>query len=101
MTTVRFIRHDGTPLDATAEGEETLLALAQAHGLPLEGTCEGQMACATCHVILDARVASALPPPVDAEEDMLDMAVGARATSRLSCQVALRDLPDGAVVHLP
>ena len=57
--------------------------------MPLEGTCEGQMACSTCHVILPDEWFARLPPAVEDEEDMLDLAAGACRTSRLSCQIVL------------
>ena len=49
----------------TAEGRvgDHLLAVAQAAGMPLEGTCEGQMACSTCHVIVARDWLASYPPP--------------------------------------
>ena len=51
--TVRFIAHDGKTVEASAEPGASLLEAGQAAGLPLEGTCEGQMACSTCHVVVE------------------------------------------------
>jgi ferredoxin len=90
MTRIRFISADGgreTVVDS-APGDR-LLDVAQAHGLPLEGTCEGAMACSTCHVHLVGGDVAALPPPSEEEEDMLDFAAGANRQSRLACQVKL------------
>jgi ferredoxin len=69
--------------------------------LPLEGTCEGQMACSTCHVIVAADWFDRLPPASEEEEDMLDFAAGARRTSRLSCQIELTGEMDGLTVSVP
>lgn len=87
----------------TAEGTpgETLLRTAQAAGMPLEGTCEGQMACSTCHVLIAAHWFDRLAPASEAEEDMLDLAAGARRTSRLACQIVLTDALDGLAVTIP
>ena len=50
---VTFIHADGKGrTEAEAEPGSILLDVAQAHMMPLEGTCEGQMACSTCHVIV-------------------------------------------------
>ena len=73
----------------------------QAHGMPLEGTCEGQMACSTCHVIVDPAWFDRLPAAVDDEEDMLDLATGVTRTSRLSCQIVLDAALDGLEVRIP
>jgi ferredoxin len=86
---------------ATAEPGTNLLDVAQAAGMPLEGTCEGQMACSTCHVILPPEWFERLPAAVEDEEDMLDLATGACRTSRLSCQIALGEELDGIEVRIP
>jgi ferredoxin len=69
--------------------------------MPLEGTCEGQMACSTCHVIVSPHWFEKLEPAVEDEEDMLDLAAGACRTSRLSCQIVLSDELDGLEVRIP
>ncbi len=90
MIRVRFISADGTRETLIdARPGDRLLDLAQAHGQPLEGTCEGAMACSTCHVHLVGGDVEQLPPPSEEEEDMLDFAAGANRQSRLACQVKL------------
>ncbi|MFV1920600.1 2Fe-2S iron-sulfur cluster-binding protein [Sphingomonas sp. MJ1 (PH-R8)] len=98
---VRFIGVDGTVEEARGAAGDRLLDLAQAYGQPLEGTCDGQMACSTCHVIVAAEFADLLPPPSEEEEDMLDFAPGATRTSRLACQITLTDALDGLTVRMP
>lgn len=87
---IRFMSADGSheTLVDVPPGER-LLDVAQAHGQPLEGTCEGAMACSTCHVHLVGGDVDRLPPPTEEEEDMLDFAAGANRQSRLACQVRL------------
>lgn len=99
--TITFIDQSGKPVAATAEPGDNLLRVGQAAGLPLEGTCEGQMACSTCHVIVAADWFDRLPPAAEEEEDMLDFAAGARRTSRLSCQIELTAEMDGLTVTIP
>ena len=99
---VHFISPDGeTTQTVEAKVGDNLLELAQNAGQPLEGTCEGQMACSTCHVVIDKAWFDSLPAPIEDEEDMLDLASGARRTSRLSCQIDLTDAHDGLIVHIP
>ena len=98
---VRFTERDGSLREVEATSGERLLEVAQREGQPLEGTCEGQMACATCHVIVDAADFARLPPASEAEEDMLDLALHATRTSRLSCQIVLDDRLDGLNVRIP
>jgi ferredoxin len=90
MIRIRFISADGTRETVVdAVPGQRLLDVAQAHGQPLEGTCEGAMACSTCHVHLVGGVLAVLPVPSEEEEDMLDFAAGANRQSRLACQVKL------------
>jgi ferredoxin len=98
---IHFISPEGDTLTADANPGDNLLEIAQAAGQPLEGTCEGQMACSTCHVIVAPKWFDKLPPAVEDEEDMLDLASGARRTSRLSCQIILTEALDGLTVHVP
>lgn len=99
--TVTFVDPRGKVVETTAEPGDSLLRAGQAAGLPLEGTCEGQMACSTCHVIVAPEWFERLPPAVEEEEDMLDFAAGARRTSRLSCQIELTADMDGLTVSVP
>jgi len=99
--TITFTDPRGRHVTTTAEPGDTLLRAGQAAGLPLEGTCEGQMACSTCHVIVAAEWFDRLPPASEEEEDMLDFAAGARRTSRLSCQIELTSALDGLTVSVP
>ncbi|MFA5965828.1 MAG: 2Fe-2S iron-sulfur cluster-binding protein [Sphingomonas sp.] len=101
MMRVRFIATDGSIREVSARAGDRLLDVAQADGQPLEGTCEGQMACSTCHVIVAAEDFARLPPAVEMEEDMLDLATGATRTSRLACQIWLDDTLDGLTVRIP
>ena len=96
-----FVTRDGERVEVSAEAGARLLEVAQAAGMPLEGTCEGQMACSTCHVIVAPEWFDRLPEAVEDEEDMLDLAAGARRTSRLSCQIVLTDALDGIEVRIP
>ena len=69
--------------------------------MPLEGTCEGQMACSTCHVVVEPEWFVKLPEAVEDEEDMLDLAAEVEGTSRLSCQILLTREMDGLTVRIP
>ena len=102
MTLVRFFRADGT-LDKEVEAEpgQRLLDVAWAAREPLEGACEGVMACSTCHVIIDQRDFEKLPPASEEEEDLLDLAAHATRTSRLACQVMLTSEMESLTVRIP
>ncbi len=98
---VRLELAGGVFADAEAWPGERLLKVGQRAGMPLEGTCEGQMACATCHVIVSPEHFALLENPAEEEEDMLDLAPQAARTSRLSCQIVLKPEHDGLTVRIP
>lgn len=79
----------------------SVMQIARMHDLGIEGTCDGSLACATCHIILEPEDAERLAIASPEEEDMLDLAVGVQPTSRLGCQIVLTDELDGLIVHLP
>ncbi len=102
MTLVRFISADGNHVQLVrgAAGER-LLDVAQNAGQPLEGTCEGQMASSTCHVIVDPEDFPKLKRASDEEEDMLDLAAHVTRHSRLACQIWLTEELESLTVRMP
>lgn len=101
MIAVRFVGIGEKITDVQAQSGSRLLDVAQAYGQPLEGTCEGQMACATCHVIVDPHDFDRLPPASADEEDMLDLAPRATRHSRLACQIVLDEALGAITVRIP
>lgn len=101
MPRVTFIEPEGGRKHIDAPSGWTLLEIAHDNDVDIEGACDGNMACSTCHVIVEPQWAPRLPPPSEEELDILDLAYGLEATSRLGCQIALTDALDGLVVRLP
>jgi ferredoxin len=102
VTKVRFLKADGSlDKEVDAPAGSVLLDVAQSAGQPLEGACEGQMACSTCHVIVDPADFPRLPPAGEEEDDLLDLAWGVARTSRLACQITLSDELDTLTVKMP
>ena len=101
MIRIHLIGPDDRTVEAEGQAGDTLLRVAQAAGLPLEGTCEGQMACSTCHVLIDAADFPKLPRASEEEEDMLDLASHVTRHSRLACQIWLTEDLDSLIVRMP
>jgi ferredoxin, 2Fe-2S len=102
MTKITYIAPDGTQFDVEAENGSTVMENAIRNGVPgIEAECGGACACATCHVYVDDTWSEAVGRPEAMEEDMLDFAYDVRPTSRLSCQIRVRDELDGLVVRVP
>lgn len=81
-----FFKNGSKTLAANTKIGSTLLEAAHQNGVPLEGACEGSLACSTCHVILPAELFDSSKIS-DRENDLLDTAYGLKPTSRLACQL--------------
>jgi 2Fe-2S ferredoxin len=101
MPKMIFVERDGTRREVDAPLGLSVLEVAHKHGLDIEGACEGSLACSTCHVIVDPSWYARLSKATEDEEDMLDLAFGLQATSRLGCQIVMTPELDGLVVKLP
>ena len=101
MPKMTFIDAQGAARDVDAPVGHTVLEIAHANNIDIEGACEGAMACSTCHVVVAAEWFARLPPPEEDEEDMLDLAFALTRTSRLGCQITMSNELDGLTVRLP
>jgi 2Fe-2S ferredoxin len=101
MPKMTFILPDGTRKEVEAAEGLSVLEVAHRSKIELEGACEGSLACSTCHVVVAKDWYDKLAPATDDEEDMLDLAFGLTATSRLGCQIIMGKALDGLVVTLP
>jgi ferredoxin, 2Fe-2S len=101
MPKMVFIERDGTRREVDAPLGQSVLEIAHRHEVDIEGACEGSLACSTCHVIIDPEWYELLQEASEDEEDMLDLAFGLTATSRLGCQIVMTEELDGLTVRLP
>lgn len=77
----------------------SLMEVLKASDYSILATCGGMALCATCHVQVVEGL-NALPPPQDAELDMLDTLPDADYDSRLSCQLAVNESLQGGVFRI-
>jgi len=101
MPKLTFIEKDGNRKEVDAPVGLSVMEIAHRFDVDIEGACEGSLACATCHVIVDDSWFAKLGDPSEDEEDMLDLAFGLKPTSRLGCQIVMTEELDGLVVALP
>lgn len=102
MTKITFVHKDGQTIETEAQNGATVMEAAIMNAVPgIVAECGGACTCATCHVYIDDAWSETVGGPSMMEEDMLDFAFDVRPTSRLSCQIKVRDELDGLVVHVP
>jgi 2Fe-2S ferredoxin len=64
--------------------------------------CGGSCLCATCHVYVDEKCLSILDPMAEDEDAMLESTAAERkSNSRLSCQLIVKPVFEGLIVHTP
>ena len=78
----------------------SLMELGKQNGVAgIMGDCGGGCACATCHVYVDQEWWDKVGEPDDIEFAMLDMVADVmRDTSRLGCQIKMKQELDGLTV---
>jgi 2Fe-2S ferredoxin len=101
MPQIVFLPHpklcpEGAVIDAPAG--KSLCDIMLENDIDIEHACEKSCACTTCHVLVREGFAS-LADAEEKEEDLLDMAWGLEAVSRLSCQTIVGDVD--LVVEIP
>lgn len=103
MPQVTFIDAQGQYRTIEGSVGDSLLQIALAADLPgVVGECGGMCTCATCHVYVDPSWVDRLPPIDDYEDEMLDGTLCERLpTSRLCCQIELREDLSGLTVTTP
>ncbi|WP_281800474.1 2Fe-2S iron-sulfur cluster-binding protein [Methylocystis echinoides] len=78
-----------------------LMEILRDYGMGMDNTCGGALACAECHVVLDAESAARVPPPREDELEKLDELPMLYDNSRLSCQIIWSDDMSGLALKLP
>jgi 2Fe-2S ferredoxin len=101
MPKMYFIDCKGNKKEVDAPNGLSVLEIAHRNDIELEGACEGSLACSTCHVVVSGEDYDRLEVAKEEEEDMLDLAFGLTHTSRLGCQIIMKDELDGLTVTLP
>jgi 2Fe-2S ferredoxin len=102
MPKITFIEHDGTEHVVDVEPGGSVMQAAIDNLVPgIDADCGGECACATCHVLVTDTWTEIVGGPGEREDEMLDLTPERESTSRLSCQVEVRDELDGLIVRLP
>ena len=102
MAKITYIEHDGTEHVVDVKNGLSVMEGAVRNNIPgIDADCGGACACATCHVHVDPAWFDKTGERSVMEESMLDFAENVSETSRLSCQIPVRDDLDGLIVRMP
>ncbi len=102
MATITYVEFNGTQHPVAVADGVSLMEGALQNGVPgIDGDCGGNAACATCHVYIAEGWEAKTGSKSELEAEMLDLAEGLQANSRLACQIMASADLDGLVVHMP
>jgi ferredoxin len=78
---IRFLEESSdSVIEVDAPVGKRVLDAALDNNIDIEGACGGELACSTCHVVLDQVLYDKLPAKKEEEQDMLDLAWGVTDT---------------------
>jgi len=103
VAVVKFVSFEGESTEVDVSPGVSLMQAAVNAGLDgIIGECGGSAMCATCHVYVDENDAHKFDAKTAPEAEMLECAVSPlKPTSRLGCQLVIRDDCDNITVYLP
>ena len=79
----------------------TVLEVARKFNIKIEGSCEGSLACSTCHILIAEKWLNKLIPANEEEKELLGLLPDLKKHSRLGCQITLTKNLDGIEITLP
>ena len=101
MVKLTIVTREGEQQEIKAETGMTLMEAIRDNGLDeLLALCGGCLSCATCHVFIDDEHLGLLEPRSQDEQDLLEGSEFFDARSRLSCQIPVSDVLDGARIEI-
>tara|TARA_B100000686_G_scaffold350417_1_gene446342 strand:+ start:2204 stop:2578 length:375 start_codon:yes stop_codon:yes gene_type:complete len=101
MPKIIFITPNGERHEVEAENGYTVMEAAINNNIEgIVAECGGACACATCHSYISEEWVKRLPEMDDMEDSMLDAAYDRQDTSRLTCQLEIKEDWDGLVVNV-
>ena len=89
---------EGHTRDVPFQEGSRMMHILRAADFGIAAECDGNCACATCHVYVDPDWFDRAGAPDNEEMDMLDEACEPEDNSRLSCQIVLTPDHDGMPV---
>ena len=98
--TVLF-KYNNKIIEAPTNKDETILTAAHKNKIPLEGACEGSLACSTCQVYVNKDIKGILENISDKENDLLDKAYNVKENSRLGCQIKINEKMNKKIFEIP
>ena len=79
----------------------TILEIARMKKIDIEGSCEGALACSTCHILVEEEWINKIKPASIEEKEILELLPEYKKNSRLGCQLKITKSLDGIKITIP
>ena len=79
----------------------TILEIARKKKIDIEGSCEGALACSTCHILVEEEWINKIKPASIEEKEILELLPEYKKNSRLGCQLKITKSLDGIKITIP
>ena len=80
---------------------DTILEVARKKNIDIEGSCDGSLACSTCHILVSEKWINKINPARNEEIEMLELLPDLKRNSRLGCQIKLTKSLNGIEITIP
>ena len=100
MIKIKFKYNNNSKTLSVDEGQ-TIMEDAKKYNMGIEGSCEGSLACSTCHIIISKNWISKICPAKTEEKELLHILPDLQKNSRLGCQIKLTKNLDGIEIIIP
>ena len=97
MIKINFLNKKGQYVKIIAKEGSNLLKIAKKNNINLEGSCNGEMLCSTCHVHILSNHLSKISKPSTEEKEILSLAENLKINSRLACQIKITQRLNGLI----
>ncbi|MEN9885869.1 MAG: hypothetical protein RL758_447 [Pseudomonadota bacterium] len=101
MTSGQHVRCEADGFEFEAPLGVSLMLALKRTGFDIEASCEGSLACGTCHVKLMGDWPSRMPAPEEDEKTMLASLPSVTSASRLACQILVTHELAGLSLEIP
>ena len=97
MVKIKFLDKNGNFKKIEAKEGANLLEVSKQYNINLEGTCDGEMRCSSCHIHILSKHINKIKRQSLEEKELLALAENLKKNSRLSCQIEITNYLDGLI----
>ena len=101
MPNITYLLPDGTEQQVDVPCGQSVMDGSVRNNLPgIFAECGGSCSCATCHVFVEQAPEGAFDEATTEETDLVEFLEDAAPNSRLSCQLIVREVSEGARIRV-